>query len=244
MIGRQFSEIVPGIYQVGGSCGSGILGVNIYFVVDDGLTLVDTGFKGRLGAIASAARSLGYSLLDIKRVIITHHHPDHTGNIAILKGLTGANVTVHIEDAPYIDGTLPHPGPQRPAWLSKYMASFNWSWAFTPVKVDTVVKDGDMLPLLGGMQVVHTPGHTPGSICLWLERKKVLIVGDVLAHRFGLRLPALMFTVDIAQEVRSISKILGLDFEVICFGHGLPIKEHAHEVVARFAAKAAKRYLQ
>ncbi len=243
MMGRLVSEIVPGIYRVGGLWGSGILGANIYCIADDGLTLVDTGFRGRLGAIINSVCSLGYSLQDIRRIIVTHHHPDHTGNLARLKELTGAMVIAHAGDAPYINGILPQPGLQRLTRLAKYMTLLGWSWAFTPVRVDVMVKDGDVLPLLGGMQVVHTPGHTPGSICLWFEQRKVLIVGDVLAHRFGLRLPALMFTADIAQEIRSISRLLGLDFEVICFGHGPPIRGHAREVVAKFVDKVAKRYL-
>lgn len=244
MMGCPVSEVVPGIYQIGGSWGSGLLGANIYLIVDDGLTLVDTGFKGRLRAIVDSIHGLSHSLPDIRQIIITHHHPDHSGNLARLKELTDAKVIAHAGDVPYIDGSLPQPGLQRPAWLSKYAASFDWSWAFTPVRVDVVVEDGDILPLFGGAQIVHTPGHTPGSICLWLEHKKVLIVGDLLAHRFGLRLPALMFTADIVQEIHSVNKILGLDFEVICFGHGLPIRGRAREVVARFAAKSAKRYLQ
>lgn len=237
-------EITPCVYQVGGLWGSGILGANVYLIVDYDVTLVDTGFKGRLRSIVDSVHSLGYPLSDVKRIIITHHHSDHTGNLARLKELTNAVVIAHAWDAPYVDGTFSQPGPQRPAWLSKYLASFNWSWGFAPVKVDMVVNDGDELPLLGGVQIVHTPGHTPGSICLWLKHKRVLIVGDLLANRFGLRLPALMFTADVTQEVRSINKILGLDFEVICFGHGLPMTRHARETVARFAAGVTKRYLR
>lgn len=238
------NEIAYGIYQVGGSWGSGILGANIYLIVDSGVTLVDTGFKGRLRGVADSLHSIGHTLSDVERIIITHHHFDHTGNLPELKELTSAKVVAHAKDAPYIDGTLPQPGLQRPAWLRKYLASLDWSRMFMPVMVDVVVEDGDILPLHGGARIIHTPGHTPGSICLWFEHKKVLIVGDLLANRFGLRLPSLMFTVDITQEVRSINKILGLDFEVICFGHGHPIKERARETVVKFAARVARRYLR
>lgn len=244
MTRRMVSEIAAGVYQVGGSWGSGIFGANIYLVVDDDVTLIDTGFKGRLKSIVDSVNGLSHSLSDIVRIVITHHHPDHTGNLAKLKELTGAKVIAHGGDAPYIDGTFRQPGPQRPTWLSRYLTSFDWPWTLTPVGVDIVVEDGDVLPLLGGARIIHTPGHTPGSICLWLERKKLLIVGDLLANRFGLRLPALMFTVDVAQEVRSINKILAFDFEVICFGHGPPIREHARDAVARFADRVVKRYLR
>lgn len=241
---RLVREIVPGIYKTGGLWGNGILGANIYLIADNGITLVDTGSKGRLRDVVGSLRSLGYSLADVERIIITHHHPDHTGNLAKLKELTGATVIAHMGDAPYIDGSMPQLGLQRPVWLRRYLASFNWSWIFTPVKVDMPVSGGEELPLLGGVQIVHTPGHTPGSICLWFKYKKLLIVGDLLAHRFGLRLPALMFTVDIDQEIRSVQNIVELDFEIICFGHGSPILENARESVARFAARTAERYLR
>lgn len=235
-------EIVPGVYQIGGSWGSGILGANVFLLVDDGLAIIDTGFRGTIRKILKYIQLLGRSISEVACILATHYHADHTGNLAELKKLTKASVVAHAADAPYIDGSLPQPSLQRPAWLRKYLDSFRWSWAFTPVAVDLAVKDGDELPLLGGMQVIHTPGHTPGSICLWLKQKKVLIVGDLLANRFGLRLPALMFTADLAQEICSINRVIELDFEIICFGHGPPIREQARETVARFAARVTKCY--
>ncbi len=241
---RGIREIVPDIYQLGGFWGSGVLGANVFLLAGDGLTLVDTGFKGRLKGIIDSIKLLGYSTLDIKRIIVTHHHADHTGNLADLKRLTNAEIIAHAADVPYIEGTVPQPGLQRPAWLSRYLASFDWSWGYKPVKVDLAVSDGDELPILGSVKIIHTPGHTPGSICLWLRKQSVLIVGDMLANRFGLRLPALSFTVDIAEEIRSINKIAVLDFETICFGHGSPIKKRAREAVAKFAAKITKQRLR
>jgi glyoxylase-like metal-dependent hydrolase (beta-lactamase superfamily II) len=98
-----------------------------------------------------------------------------------------------------------------------------------------LVNDGDDLPILGGIKILHTPGHTPGSICLYLQSKDLLIAGDLLAHRFGLKLPSRMFTVDIAQEVQSVKRIASLEFDIICFGHGSPITYQAHQAVAHFA---------
>jgi glyoxylase-like metal-dependent hydrolase (beta-lactamase superfamily II) len=105
------------------------------------------------------------------------------------------------------------------------------------VVVDTLVNDGDELPILGGLKILHTPGHTPGSICLYLPDKDLLIAGDLLANRFGLKLPSGMFTVDIAQEIKSIKRIASLEFDIVCFGHGSPIRHQAHQAVADFAEK-------
>ncbi|MCJ7654215.1 MAG: MBL fold metallo-hydrolase [Dehalococcoidia bacterium] len=230
------TEIIAGVYLLSGFLGAGVWGANAYLLVDDdGLTLVDTGFFGRADRILEQIKELGYSPSDINRIIITHHHADHVGSLAELKRVTQAEVIAHPADAPYIDGTLPKPGPASPQWLSKFSARFSWLWVTEPVAVDTLVNDGDELPILGGIKILHTPGHTPGSICLYLQSKKLLIAGDLLAHRFGLRLPSRMFTVDIAQEIQSVKRIASLEFDIICFGHGSPITHQAHQSVADFA---------
>jgi len=103
------------------------------------------------------------------------------------------------------------------------------------VAVDILVNDGDELSILGGIKVLHTPGHTPGSITLFLRQARLVIAGDVIAHRFGLRLPSKGFTFDMAQEVHSVKRVASLDFDVICFGHGSPLVDKARPAVLNFA---------
>lgn len=232
------TEIIAGVYLLSGFLGAGVWGANVYLLVDgDDLTLVDTGFLGRADRVLEQIEGLGYSPSDVTRIIITHHHADHVGSLAELKRITQAEVIAHPADAPYIDGRLPQPGPARPQWLSDFLARFSWLWSTEPVEVDTLVNDGDELPILGGIKTLHTPGHTPGSICLYLESRDLLIAGDLLANRFGLRLPSRGFTVDTAQETQSIKRVASLDFDIICFGHGSPIMHNAHQAVADFADK-------
>ena len=229
------TEIIPGVHLLGGILGSGVWGANAYLLVDDDLTLVDTGFIGRAEPILGKITKLGYSPGDVARIIITHHHADHVGSLAVLREITQAKVVAHPADAPYIDGRLPQPGPVRPQWLSKALSPLHRLWAATPAAVDILVNDGYELPMLGGIKVLHTPGHTPGSICLYLQNKGLLIVGDVIAHRFGLRLPSRGFTVDMAQEILSVKRIAGLDVDIICFGHGSPLRHKARSRIADFA---------
>ncbi len=230
------TEIITGVYLLSGVLGAGVWGANVYLLVDNGdLTLVDTGFAGRADLILEQITKLGYSPSDVKKIIITHHHGDHTGNLAKLKSVTGAEVVAHPADAPYIDGTMPQPGPARPQWLGRFLSRFSWLFYTEPVAVDVLVSDGQELPVLGGVEILSTPGHTPGSICLYLQDEKVLIAGDLLANRFGIRLPSRGFTVDTVQETQSIRRLIGLDFDIICFGHGAPIMHNADQVVADFA---------
>ena len=78
--------------------------------------------------------------------------------------------------------------------------------------------------------MVHTPGHTKGSICLEVTSRKVLIVGDALQHKGGrLSLPASAVTLDPEQAVESLKKLLHLDFDVICFSHFPALRRHARE---------------
>lgn len=235
-------EITPRVYQLSSISGTGLWGGNVFLLASDNLTLVDTGYKGGSTRILKEARRLGYSASDITNIIITHHHADHIGNLAALKEATQAKVIAHPADAPYIDGRLLHPGLARPQWLSKALAPFYRLWAARPVAVDIPVDDGDELPILSGIKVLHTPGHTPGSICLFLQEKRLIIVGDLLANRFRLSLPSKAFTVDIVREIRSIKKVTSLDFDLICFGHGRPLVHKANLAVANFAKRVESKY--
>ncbi len=228
-------QVSSRVYQFSGPLGTGVMGSNVYLLVGDGMTLVDTGFRGRAGGVLSEIRRLGYSPSDVERIIVTHHHADHAGSLAALKAATGASVFAHAADAPFIDGKRPQPGPSRPRWLGRAAAPLRRLWSTAPAVVDAVVDEGDELPEACGARVLHTPGHTPGSICLFLAQEGVVIVGDVLVHRFGLRLPTPLFTVDIPLEIESVGRLAGLDFDVMCFGHGRPIARNARAIVSRYA---------
>ena len=237
----MLKQVTANVYQLGG-IGDGFLGANMFLLRDARMTVVDTGFGSRATRIVKAANRLGYAPTDIARIIITHHHPDHTGGLADLKRATGAEVVAHRADAPHIDGRSSQLGASRPRWLAEVLAPLYRPFAGDPVAVDTPVEDGQELPVLGGARVVHTPGHTPGSICLMLEQERLVIVGDLLVHRFGLRLPSKPFTGDILEEVRSIRKLASLDFDVACFGHGSPLSREPRTAVARFADRLERKY--
>jgi len=224
------------IYQFSSVSGAGLWGGNVFLLTGNELTLVDTGYRGGTKRILKEVGRLGYCPSDISNIIITHHHADHAGNLTALKLATQSKVITHPADAPYIDGRLPPPRPAGLRWLSKAVP-LRRLWTATPAAVDMPVNDGDQLPILDGIKVVHTPGHTPGSICLWLKHQRLIITGDLLANRFRLSLPSKTFTADMTQEIRSIARLASLDFDIICFGHGSPLVDKAHPTIVNFAER-------
>ena len=229
-------------YLFKGIFGTGVWGANVFLLVDKSLTLVDTGFRGRATQILKEVKQLGYSPSDIVNIIITHHHADHVGSLAALKEITSARIFAHPADAPYIDGRLPQPGPARPGWLDKALAPLYKLRVTTPVAVDVLINDGHELPVLGGIKILHTPGHTPGSISLFLPEEQLVIAGDVLSNRFRLGLPSKAFTVDIAQEINSIKRVASLDLDVIGFGHGSPLLHQARSAIINFVETLENKY--
>ncbi len=234
--------VTQNVYQLSGRRGARPSGANIFLLLDNSVTVVDTGLSSRTASILNEVRQLGYKPPDVAHIILTHHHADHMGSLAELKKATGAEVMAHTADAPYINGSLPQPGPARPKWLAKVLSPFGRIWASTPVEVDKLLNDGDELPILGGIKILHTPGHTPGSICLFIPQQKLVIVGDLLTNRFRPGLPSRVFTVDMVQEVNSVKKLASVDFDIIAFGHGRPILHEARPTVTRLAEKLENKY--
>ena len=229
--------ISKNIYQISAVSGRGLWGGNVFLLTDRKLTLVDTGYKGGAGRILSELSRLGYSPSDIANIVITHHHADHVGNLFELKRASQATVFAHPADAPYIDGSRPQPGPARTRWLSRLLAPLYGLWSAQAAAVDTLVTEGDELPILGGARILHTPGHTPGSICLLLLKEQLIIAGDVLNNRFGLGLPSEAFSIDIAQNIQAIKRLATLDLKTVCFGHGSPLTRNAGAAILNFAQR-------
>ncbi len=213
-----------------------------YLSVDaDGLTLFDAGTGPAAGRILQQIQQAGYALSDVKRILITHAHSDHAGGLHVVQKATGASVMAGAREAEAITGQSPVATPPRdslPGWFRPFApppTRYN-----LPTPVERILSEGDVLPeVLGGIHVLHTPGHAIDHLAFWQPEQRILIVGDVLFNLPPrLTLPFAFFTVDMAQNRQSLARIITLQPAVICFGHGKPLyAPQAGEKLKAFAAR-------
>ena len=223
-------QITPDIFML-----EGLRIANVYLLASpDGLTLVDCGVPGDAGKIASQITQAGYAIADLRQVVITHAHNDHTGSLVEILRLSGAKVLAHQDEVPYLARTAKVPPGSRLQsflfWLSARLMP-----GPSAVAVDIALKDGEIVPGTGGFMAVHTPGHTSGSLCLYHPERHILICGDAIINKHpltgkkGLRESAATFSVNPAQMRESIRKLAGLEVDVLLSGHGEPVLEDGGE---------------
>lgn len=234
MMAAMPRQVATGVYQIG------LRGVNVFLVEDDegGLWLIDTGTEPGAERIGGAVRGLGRAPKELRGIIVTHLHGDHTGGLPAVKAHTGAEVWMQAEDAAAVrEGTRvralePGPGPLRTLLvraMERRPARLN-----EPVAVEHDVADGDTLPF--GAVAVHTPGHTAGHLALLLPRDGgVLFTGDAATNM--LRLGAAPIYERVDEGLCSLRKLAELQFETALFAHGRPLLPHAAE---RFRARFAR----
>lgn len=182
--------------------------------------------------------SLGRSPEEVSYIVSTHYHLDHTGGIAQLSKSCSGKVALHEADIPLIHSSDERrlPNPARHTALGLLMTPLIAWLRPDQFSVDIQLQHGSRLEALGGMEVVHTPGHTPGSISLHFTREGLLMVGDAMTYRWGkLGLPSCWFTADMDQAKESIRRLAQLDFDVLCFSHFPPIKKGAARLLRQFA---------
>jgi glyoxylase-like metal-dependent hydrolase (beta-lactamase superfamily II) len=192
----------------------------------DGLTMVDAVHPWSAAAILRLIQDID---LPLRRIIITHAHPDHAGSAAELAQKTGAQVLAHDLDVPYLTGTgcmADLPGSFGSRCLLRAGRKLNM---LDPPRVENVetLSEGERI---GSLQALHTPGHTPGSISLWSETLGAIFCGDNVSNTFNiLRLNFSWFTLDHSTLRGSIERYSQLPARMLLVGHG-PVYESANVV--------------
>ena len=229
-------QIGPSIYRIP------TLGdfINSYaFIDDDGqVTLVDCGLKRAPARIVRGLAAIGKHPQDVTRIVLTHAHNDHAGGALEVTQAAGLNgVAAHHDDAGFIrDGVMPPRDSSRGVGRLLKRAP---AGTFAPVSVAQELSDGDVLPVSGGIQVIHTPGHTPGHISLLHPDCGVLITGDAIFNMLSRRTwPFAAFCTSFGQT-KQTAHILGeLDYRTAAFTHGPEISHTGREAVRSFLTKA------
>jgi glyoxylase-like metal-dependent hydrolase (beta-lactamase superfamily II) len=213
-------EIVPGVYGVA-------LGfVNAFVLVDDAVTLVDTGIKARAPRIAAFLKDLGRR--DVANIALTHHHADHRGGLGLLRA-EGVKLFVHPIDAQVVRGDRKPPGPQAGGPVRRALFTVLGPLLMNaPTQpVDVELTEGDDIPGTGGLRAVHTPGHTMGHVSYLHPAKRLLFVGDAARNVRELANTPPSFAEDLGEARRTIAKIAALDFDTAVFGHGAVLRGKA-----------------
>jgi glyoxylase-like metal-dependent hydrolase (beta-lactamase superfamily II) len=197
---------------------------NVYLL---GNVLVDA--ATRWGARRILRQLKGQSL---SMVALTHCHPDHQGAAKVVCDTFRIPLACHRADVPAAEERV-RMLPRN--WLIRLGERV---WAGPRCPVGRILEHGDEV---AGFRVVHAPGHTPGHCMFFRDSDRLCIAGDVLANlnfltgKPGLREPPSFFSVDVAQNRRSIQTLIDLKPKVICFGHGPPLRNC--ELLEKFMAK-------
>ncbi|MEU4344286.1 MBL fold metallo-hydrolase [Nocardia sp. NPDC023852] len=193
--------------------------LNVFVWNDESqVTLVDSGMPGSAAEIGRGLVEIGFRRADVRRLIITHAHPDHIGAAREI-GDWGADVLVHHADADVVRGRHAPPEPKLREWELAIAEALPPIPTPEAARVDHELDDADRIAFGGGADVIAVPGHTAGSIALHLPEHRMLFTGDTLANVRGATMPG-VFNVDSAAVERAVLRFAALDVETICVGHG------------------------
>jgi glyoxylase-like metal-dependent hydrolase (beta-lactamase superfamily II) len=180
----------------------------------EGVVLVDGGMTPpHVDNIAAELKAMKKTWKDVKLILVTHKHGDHTKNLPKLKELTGAPIKAQKLEAPLIEKAV-------------------------GVKVEGL-EDGEVIPLCGGIEVIWVPGHSEGNTSYYLRKYKAIIAGDTIFgdENSNLITPPEKYCLDTKQAAKSIEKLLNYDFDNLLYAHGKDIiggaKQKVRELVER-----------
>jgi glyoxylase-like metal-dependent hydrolase (beta-lactamase superfamily II) len=210
--------------------------------------LIDAGIPYRLPVFEEAMTQAGIPFDKLTKIIITHHDLDHIGGLTELLNASPHKIDVLAteEEKPYIQGEKPHMKID-PAFVDRFRAALP---AELPSErrdailhllehpptaaVDQIVSEGEELPLFGGIEIIHTPGHTPGHISLYLKQFKLLIAGDAMMIANGNFVePDNCVDADMAKA--SLKKFLPYDIQAVICYHGGLCEENVNERIEQLA---------
>jgi glyoxylase-like metal-dependent hydrolase (beta-lactamase superfamily II) len=235
--------------------------INIYLIVEDPITLVDTGPKTdeAIASLRGQFRRLGFRIEDIGRIVLTHTHEDHCGLAGILQNVSGAKVYVHeweLENITEQNRTRVNrdllkragvPDEELDGMAARYQLIHRFADAVEDV--EAYRDEQEFVFANGALRAIHTPGHTPGSCCLLRESNRLMLTGDTILKSIT---PNPVLNADpidprrrfpsLGEYLVSLARIRGLAPTLLKTSHGddvVDYEEHFHRLVRHIEERLA-----
>ncbi len=216
-------EIIPGVYLIN------MLASNCYLIAEpDGLTLIDAGIPSSFSQIVDFIGSLDRSVQELKTILLSHADIDHVGAAPALKAESGARIYASQIAAQ----ALAEGHSSRQIELGILTPIFRWLETLNgamQIEVDEILSAGQVLPVISGLKVLETPGHTPGHLSFYAEKHKLLFAGDSVSTNpdeiLGNKVK--FFNWNQEQMLASVRFQAALQPEIVCSGHGPVVYEAA-----------------
>jgi hydroxyacylglutathione hydrolase len=216
---------------------------NCYLLCSDRKILIDGGAPGRIQDFRKGLARWGITANEIDVILLTHGHADHIGSLAEIQDLTGAQIWAHRTEAAAIESGNPALPPGVTTWGRVLISLGNLCYRpkITPCKVNHALLDGELCLAEYGIpgRVIHTPGHSTGSLSVLLDTGEVF-AGDMAMNAWFLRrTPGLaVLAEDRKTMLRSWKKLIGMGAKRVYPAHG---KDFAIEVIQEEIARLERK---
>jgi glyoxylase-like metal-dependent hydrolase (beta-lactamase superfamily II) len=253
-------EVLPGVHLIELPLPLSLGSINVYLVrLVDGYLLIDCGMDtdACFQALARGMEAAGAGWSDISEILLTHVHPDHMGLAPRLLELTGARLSMHAHDAAYLqtliqterylawaDGVMREAGVPEEIIAEIRGSSNEIHKHFHNLTPDRVLQGGERIATaVEELEVLWTPGHSPGHVCLYGRERRVLFAGDQILEQISPNIGWLPDRDPLGEFLDSLRELERLDVELILPSHGAPFCSHREwirKTIAHHAERCAR----